>query len=115
MSLIATLKSLFGLSPKSLKLEAGDRMLVCEDCGQQFVFDAGEQQFFKDKGFTDPKRCPRCRKKVRSRMRHRGRHHGGQRNNASNTQNNNRHNGHGRRHHHHNSVIDGDSPYADER
>ena len=40
-----------------------DRTLVCEGCGNEFVFTAGEQQFYAEKGFeNDPKRCPDCRK-----------------------------------------------------
>jgi DNA-directed RNA polymerase subunit RPC12/RpoP len=40
-----------------------DRTLVCKDCGQEFTFTEGEQEFFKEKGFqNDPVRCPDCRK-----------------------------------------------------
>jgi hypothetical protein len=40
-----------------------DRQLICVDCGDSFVFNAGEQAFFASKGFnTEPKRCPACRK-----------------------------------------------------
>ena len=39
-----------------------DKILVCQDCGQEFVFTAGEQQFYKEKGFdNEPKRCKECR------------------------------------------------------
>lgn len=38
-----------------------DRDLQCADCGDTFVFTAGEQTFFQTKGFTDPKRCSKCR------------------------------------------------------
>ena len=39
-----------------------DRTVVCADCSQEFVFTAGEQQFYAQKGFTEPpKRCPSCR------------------------------------------------------
>jgi len=39
-----------------------DKMLTCRDCGKEFVFSAGEQEFFREKGFThDPARCPECR------------------------------------------------------
>jgi len=38
-----------------------DRDLTCSECGVQFVFSAGEQSFFRDKGFMhDPKRCKKC-------------------------------------------------------
>ena len=40
-----------------------DETLICEDCGKEFVFTAGEQEFFAEKGLTNkPKRCPECRK-----------------------------------------------------
>jgi len=38
-----------------------DRELQCADCGSGFTFTAGEQAFFKEKGFTDPRRCTKCR------------------------------------------------------
>ena len=39
-----------------------DKSLECVDCGASFVFDAGEQEFFATKGYTnEPKRCPECR------------------------------------------------------
>jgi CxxC-x17-CxxC domain-containing protein len=39
-----------------------DETLTCTDCGGPFVFTAGEQSFFAQKGFTNkPNRCPDCR------------------------------------------------------
>src|SRR5687767_13445618 len=39
-----------------------DRNLTCRDCGNQFTFTAGEQEFYAQKGFTnEPTRCPSCR------------------------------------------------------
>ena len=36
-----------------------DKNLTCVDCGQSFVFTAGEQEFYASKGYTnEPKRCP---------------------------------------------------------
>jgi CxxC-x17-CxxC domain-containing protein len=41
-----------------------DRFLKCSDCGNEFVFTAGEQLFFYDKQFkNDPKRCKLCKAK----------------------------------------------------
>jgi len=41
-----------------------DRNLKCSDCGNDFVFTAGEQLFFYDKQFkNDPKRCKLCKAK----------------------------------------------------
>ena len=40
-----------------------DKTLICKDCGSEFVFTEGEQEFFKEKGFdNEPVRCPACRK-----------------------------------------------------
>ena len=42
--------------------EFKDKTLVCQDCGQEFVFTAGEQAFYAEKGFqNEPKRCKDCR------------------------------------------------------
>jgi len=39
-----------------------DKVLVCRDCGAEFVFTAGEQQFYAEKGFqNEPQRCKACR------------------------------------------------------
>jgi CxxC-x17-CxxC domain-containing protein len=39
-----------------------DKILKCSDCGNDFVFTAGEQLFFHDKQFkNDPKRCKQCK------------------------------------------------------
>lgn len=38
-----------------------DRSLTCADCGEAFIFTSSEQQFFADRGFTEPRRCPSCR------------------------------------------------------
>ena len=41
-----------------------DRTIVCKDCGEEFVFTEGEQEFYKEKGFeNDPVRCQDCRRK----------------------------------------------------
>ncbi|HHW09455.1 MAG TPA: zinc-binding protein [Firmicutes bacterium] len=39
-----------------------DKTLKCKDCGQEFVFTAGEQSFYQEKGFqNEPSRCRECR------------------------------------------------------
>jgi CxxC-x17-CxxC domain-containing protein len=43
-------------------VEFKDEKLVCQDCGKEFVFSAADQQFFQEKGYQPPKRCPECRK-----------------------------------------------------
>ncbi len=42
-----------------------DLYLTCVDCGVTFVFEPGEQVFYKSKGLSIPKRCPDCRRKRR--------------------------------------------------
>jgi CxxC-x17-CxxC domain-containing protein len=45
-------------------MEFVDKVLKCSDCGNEFVFTAGEQLFFHDKQFkNDPKRCKQCKSK----------------------------------------------------
>ncbi len=39
-----------------------DKTLTCRDCGTQFLFSAGEQEFFSGRGLlNEPGRCPSCR------------------------------------------------------
>jgi CxxC-x17-CxxC domain-containing protein len=39
-----------------------DKTLTCRDCGREFPFTAGEQEFYASRGFTnEPSRCPDCR------------------------------------------------------
>ncbi len=47
-----------------------DKTLVCQDCGSEFVFTVGEQEFYKEKGFdNEPKRCKVCRDKKKQERR----------------------------------------------
>jgi hypothetical protein len=47
-----------------------DKTLKCKECGEDFVFSVGEQEFYTQKGFqNEPVRCAPCRqarKKERS-------------------------------------------------
>jgi CxxC-x17-CxxC domain-containing protein len=39
-----------------------DKALRCRECGREFVFTAGEQEFYQLKGLlNEPARCPECR------------------------------------------------------
>ncbi|HZR44350.1 MAG TPA: zinc-ribbon domain containing protein [Ktedonobacteraceae bacterium] len=39
-----------------------DKTLKCRECGNDFVFTAGEQEFYQQKGLMNqPGRCPTCR------------------------------------------------------
>ena len=43
-----------------------DKTLVCKECGNEFVFTAGEQEFYAEKGFVnEPQRCKACRDEER--------------------------------------------------
>ena len=45
------------------ELKEGDTLLTCSDCGSEFIFTAGEADFFQQKGLSTPKRCKPCRQK----------------------------------------------------
>jgi len=52
-------------------VELQTRNLTCIECHQNFVFSAGEQSFFLNRGLSnEPRRCPHCR--VLMRMRREG-------------------------------------------
>lgn len=39
-----------------------DKTLVCKECGSEFAFTAGEQEFYAERGFqNEPQRCKSCR------------------------------------------------------
>ncbi|EKE03640.1 MAG: hypothetical protein ACD_20C00174G0014 [uncultured bacterium] len=38
-----------------------DQELQCADCSQSFVFSAEDQEFYAQKRYSTPKRCPVCR------------------------------------------------------
>jgi DNA repair exonuclease SbcCD ATPase subunit len=38
-----------------------DKSLTCRQCGKEFLFTKGEQDFYQRKGLNLPSRCPECR------------------------------------------------------
>ncbi|HOX40907.1 MAG TPA: zinc-ribbon domain-containing protein [bacterium] len=47
-----------------------DKTLYCIDCGDKFIWTAGEQKFFLEKGLQNlPKRCKICTAKNKSKLR----------------------------------------------
>jgi phage FluMu protein Com len=40
----------------------GNVRLRCADCGGDFLFTAGEQQFYASRNLAAPKRCEDCRR-----------------------------------------------------
>ena len=46
-----------------------DKTLRCRECGRDFVFTVGEQEFYQLKGLlNEPGRCPECRASRRAAM-----------------------------------------------
>lgn len=49
--------------------EYQDRSIKCVDCGENFIWTAGEQVFFHDKGLrNEPKRCKPCKQAKNERL-----------------------------------------------
>ena len=47
-----------------------DKVLVCKDCGDKFIWTKGEQKFFIEKGLENmPKRCKICAAKYKDKLR----------------------------------------------
>lgn len=50
-----------------INMDLQDKTMVCRDCGKEFIWTAGEQDFYKQKGFdNEPTRCPDCRRKKKA-------------------------------------------------
>lgn len=46
-----------------------DKVLQCRECGVEFVWSAGEQEFYASRGLmNEPGRCPACRASRRARQ-----------------------------------------------
>ena len=43
------------------KMILEDKSLCCKDCDTVFLLTAGEQEFYAEKGFSEPQRCKTCR------------------------------------------------------
>ncbi|MDR3319017.1 MAG: zinc-ribbon domain-containing protein [Clostridiales bacterium] len=40
-----------------------DKIMICKDCGAQFVFTVRDQEFYKQQGYeNEPTRCIDCRR-----------------------------------------------------
>jgi len=51
--------------------------IQCSSCGETFVFSTEEQEFYQQKGFTQPKKCQPCRAQMRRNKGGAGRSSGG--------------------------------------
>ena len=49
-----------------------DKEIVCKDCGKAFTFTVEEQEFYKERHLSEPKRCKECAKARRKFFRHKG-------------------------------------------
>lgn len=48
-----------------------DKTLICKDCGNEFLFTVGEQEFYAEKGFqNEPARCKECRNARKASTKH---------------------------------------------
>ena len=55
------------MSVKESELE--NKTLICKECGNKFIWTAGEQKFFIDKGLQNiPKRCKICTAKYKAQL-----------------------------------------------
>src|SRR5882672_1091574 len=66
-----------GRSTDAMSSSSEDKSITCVDCGEEFLFTAGEQAFYRERGLTnEPTRCKSCREK-RKTTGGRGSHPGG--------------------------------------
>ena len=54
-----SVEGMMGSEPKSLLYV--DKTIKCSDCGADFTWTAGEQEFYTQKKLFPPKRCNKCR------------------------------------------------------
>ncbi len=50
-------------------MEFTDKQLTCKKCGQEWTWEATEQQFFAEKGFTNEPSCHQCRAQKKAKIR----------------------------------------------
>ena len=43
----------------------GDKTIQCKDCGDDFTWTEGQQDFYREKGLDPPRRCPFCRQELK--------------------------------------------------
>jgi hypothetical protein len=48
-----------------------DKEITC-GCGNVFIWTAGEQEYYRDKGLQAPRSCPECRAKKKAEREQRG-------------------------------------------
>ncbi len=56
-------------NPSEQVSEFDDRSILCIDCDSDFIWTAGEQEFFRDKNLLNPpKRCKECKQAKNARL-----------------------------------------------
>ncbi|MEW5819952.1 MAG: CxxC-x17-CxxC domain-containing protein [Cyanobacteriota bacterium] len=56
----------------SLVENFSDQYLSCNDCGCEFLFSVEDQEYYYEKRYSQPKRCPECRSQRRQDSRGQG-------------------------------------------
>ncbi len=72
MGILSFIKKIMGVEETNgngKSSSSGDLQLTCAECRKKFTFEKGEQDFFKQRGLTQPKRCPSCRGRSKRRRR----------------------------------------------
>jgi hypothetical protein len=55
------------VEPTTAVADGEDQVLRCNDCGQDFTWSAGEQAYYRERGFDQPRRCKPCRQAKKAR------------------------------------------------
>lgn len=42
-----------------------DKEMTCTKCGKTFTWTAGEQEFYAERGYSEPKKCKECREEAK--------------------------------------------------
>lgn len=50
------------------KIEFQDKTIACKICGGEFLWSSGEQEFYYDRGLSQPTKCKGCREYLRRKL-----------------------------------------------
>ncbi|MFC2032065.1 zinc-ribbon domain containing protein [Chloroflexota bacterium] len=51
------------------KIEIQNKVIICCDCGEKFIWEKGEQLFYEQRGFLPPRLCSDCRRELKRKRR----------------------------------------------
>jgi uncharacterized protein YbaR (Trm112 family) len=54
---------------RNSNIDNQNKVIICVSCGEKFIFEKGEQDFYADKSYPPPKRCPECRRELKLKRR----------------------------------------------